>query len=151
MDPEITAELRGVVQSGLYAIERDALGSVPVDTGDLAQSITVRISRDGLTGVVGPGIRTAEPVRSRTGSAFSLTIKRGRQAGEKIRLSDLKKDDLMQFYKGYWIEFGTKGGSRNQPPQPARPFMGPAYDANRIWLKRAVSAAIDRALKKAAK
>lgn len=152
IDKEITKEVRDLVREGLYAIERDALGLVPVDTGDLAHAIEVKISSDGFTGVVGPGVKAAEIVRRKTtdrrkgkfGSPFGHTSK-------KVHLNENQKDQLLQFFKGYWIEFGTKGNAeRNIPPQPARPFMGPAYEANKGWMRRKLKAAIDRALERAA-
>lgn len=153
MDPAVTKEIKDVVKFGLYAIQRDALGLVPVDTGDLAHSITVQISKDGFTGIVGPGVKTAEMVRRKTrdykrgklGSAFAHN-------SQKVVLNQAKKDDLMQFFKGYWIEFGTKGNADlNLPPQPARPFMGPAYEANKDWIKEQSRRAINRVLERVSK
>lgn len=151
-DDEITKELRSVVAEGLQAIKMDAIALAPVDEGDLVRSIDISISRDGMTGVVGPGVKTAEIVRRRTNSAWGSVIKRGKARGEKIRLSDMRREELWQFFKGYWIEFGTKGSARkNIPPQPARPFMGPAYLANRAWLKSRVNAAVNNVLARLAK
>ena len=144
IDKEVTQELRDVVSESLDEIERDALGLVPVDAGDLAHSIEVKISSDGFTGIVGPGAKAAEIVRRKAGSVFAF-------AGDKINLSAAKKHDLFQFFKGYWIEFGTKGSpEHNIPPQPARPFMTPAYEFNRPRIRERVKAAIDRILQRVA-
>lgn len=151
VDPEITQRLRNVVRASLDAIQRDAQSLAPRDRGDLADSIEVLMSRDGLTGVVGPGVRAAERVRKQTGSEFGRTIQRGRRAGEKVSLSRRNKEALMQFYKGYWSEFGTKGSAEQGiPPQRPTPFMTPAFDMNENRTRRAVQAAINAALRRAA-
>lgn len=158
MDPEITKELRGVVLEGIQAIERDALAFAPVDQGDMRNSIGIKVSRDGLTVMTGPGIKAAEMVRTKSGSPWGQTIKRGKKKGQKFTLSKRSKHDLFQFFKGYWIEFGTKGAKkgfgvkgRSLPPQPARPFMGPAYKANETSISVKVKAAVNKALDRAAR
>lgn len=152
VDDESTKRLRKVVAAGLSAIERDARAAAPRDKGDLAESIQTAMSRDGLTGVVGPGVNVAERVRKQAGSEFGRTIRRGKKAGEKLNLSNRSKDLLMQFHKGYWAEFGTKGSADGKvPAQPARPFMSPAYDTNQARIRRAVKRAITDALNKAAR
>lgn len=141
VDPAIKAELSDVVLRGLEAIQRDAQALVPVDTGDLRDSIEVQFSkRDGISGLVGPGAKAAEIVRrkSTTKSAFG---------DWKFRLSKKNKARLYEFFKGYWIEFGTKGNAKkNIPAQPARPFMAPAYLANRAWIAEKARIAVDRVL-----
>lgn len=57
------------------------------------------------------------------------------------------------FYARF-IEFGTKGfAARNIPPQPARPFIQPAFDVNRQWaidrVKRGLRSALSGAVAKA--
>ncbi|HEY7824694.1 MAG TPA: HK97-gp10 family putative phage morphogenesis protein [Acidimicrobiia bacterium] len=152
VEPESTKRLRKVVESGLEAIARDARSMAPRDKGDLVDSIDVLLSRDGLTGVAGPGVKAAESVRKRSGSSFGRFVKSGKRAGEKINLSRRNKVALMQFYKGYWAEFGTKGTADGKvPPQPATPFMSPAYDTNQVRIRRAVQRAIREALVKAAR
>jgi hypothetical protein len=144
MDGAVTRELRDVVRESLDDIEKDALGLVPVDQGDLAQSIEVKMSSDGLSGIVGPGVRAAEIVRRATGSAFGVT-------SAKVNLSASNKHAIFQFFKGYWKEFGTKGSAeKNIPAQPATPFMAPAYEFNRPRIRDRVKSAIDRVLERVA-
>ena len=152
VEPEATQRLRRVVRASLDTIASAARAGAPRDKGDMADSIQVLMSRDGLTGVVGPGVRAAETVRKRTGSEFGRIVRSGKKAGEKIRLSNRNKEALMQFYKGYWAEFGTKGApAQNIPAQPARPFMTPAFESNRRRIQRAVQRAITEALSRAAR
>jgi hypothetical protein len=137
--PDAASDLvRAEVARGLRDIEMDAVGLVPVREGDLARSIEVKVSRDGLTGVVGPGAGAAEIVRRKTGSAFAFN-------SPKVNLRAANRDALFQFFKGYWLEFGTKGESGEDVITP-RPFMSPAYDANAGAIKRRIAKAIDRAL-----
>lgn len=149
IDPEITAELRDELAVGLNMIAQSAWAMAPVDTGEMRDSIQVQISRDGLSGVVGPAAKAAEIVRRRTGSAFGRTVRRGKAAGKALKLRAGNKKLLMQFYKAYWIEFGTKGNAKlNIPMQPARPFMGPAFTLNRSRIAARVQASIKGILEK---
>lgn len=152
IDPDLTKQLREVMASGARAIERDARAMAPVDQGDLRDSIQVLISRDGLTAIIGPAARAAEIVRRRTGSEFGRIVSKGRGRGKQIRLSIRNKRLLMNFYKGYWYEFGTKGDPRKGVhPQPARPFMRPAYDRNAGRITAAARAQISSVLERAAR
>lgn len=152
VDPEITSDIRQVVREGAQAIEADALSFVPVDEGDLARSIEYKIGRDGLTAVIGPGASAAEIKRRATGSAFGQIRRSGKRAGQRVNLSKANKQRYFQFLKGVWVEFGTKGNAaRNIPPQPARPFMGPAWLANRPWLIGRAQKALRIALQRASR
>jgi hypothetical protein len=141
IDPAIKQEIADVVIAGLEAIKRDAQAMVPVDTGDLRNSIEVQFSkRDGVSGLVGPGAKAAEIVRRKSDSKTSF-------GGWKYRLSKKNKAALYEFFKGYWIEFGTKGNAKkNIPAQPARPFMAPAYLKNRAWIAEKARIAVDKVL-----
>jgi HK97 gp10 family phage protein len=149
--PEITEDVREIVAQTLNEMAADAKVLAPVDQGDLRASIEVKISRDGLAGIVGPAVRAAEIVRTKSGSYFGRTVKRGKFAGQKIKLREANKRLLMNFYKGYWAEFGTKGyPDKGVHAQPARPFMRPAYDSNRDGARRRLNEAVNRALSRAA-
>lgn len=143
IDPEVTADVKTAIREGAEAIQADAINLVPYDEGDLARSIDYRVSSDGLAAVVGPAARAAEIVRRKTGSAFKAS---------QVRLSKRNKKLMFEFYKGWWIERGTKGSpKRNIPPQPARPFMKPAYDLNESWILGRVKAGINNALDRASR
>lgn len=145
VDPSIKRGVQDVLRDGLNRIQRDALTFVPVGTGDLRDSIEVKLSTDKLSGIVGPGVKAAEIMRKKTGSEFAT-------GSRKARLSKRNKVALFQFFKGYWIEFGTKGNPKKKiPPQPARPFMSPAYLMNREWIRRRANRAIEAALEKASR
>lgn len=53
-------------------------------------------------------------------------------------------------WRALFVENGTKGSpAHNIPPQPARPFLRPAFEANREWImqrhRRAVAETLARA------
>lgn len=57
--------------------------------------------------------------------------------GLTARIGFIGKKDFEGGYVAQFLEYGTKGyPERNIPAQPARPFMGPAFDANRDWIVR---------------
>lgn len=146
IEPEMTEQARGAMKDGAEAIKLDAVARVPVDEGDLARSIDYTLGRDGLTAVIGPAAKQVASVGGRTsaGAAFATGSRRVR------RLSTRNKEALFQFFKGYWIEYGTKGSpEHNIPPMRARPYMGPAFDLNKDWMiarvRRGINAALERA------
>lgn len=148
----IQREVKDPLRDGLNRIGRDARGLAPVDSGDLRAAIDVKLSRDGLSGIVGPGAAAAEIVRTRTGSIFGQNAKSGKNKGQPIRLSKNNKKLYFQMLKGYWNEFGTKGNAdKNIPAQPARPFMRPAREINMRRIKLMVSKGINAGLRRAAR
>ena len=53
-------------------------------------------------------------------------------------------------WRAVFVEKGTKGSpERNIPPQPARPFLRPAFEANRRWIMERHRAAVARTLRMA--
>lgn len=137
MDPEITKEVRAVIRDGGEAIKQDMIAAAPIDDGDLVREIEAKYGRDGLTVVVGPGAKYVKI----SDNPFNRYRK---------KMSNPGKHALFQFFKAYWYEFGTKGSvKKNIPPQPARPFIGPAYDINRAWILGRAQKAIRLALQKA--
>jgi hypothetical protein len=129
----------------LTMVAETARGNVPKDTGDLAASIAIAVSGDGLSGVAGPAAKNAKVKKALSTGATSAFATRGGGT-----LSEGNKKKLFQFFKGYWIEFGTKGNAaRNIPPMPARPFMQPAWDSNQGAIKSKMTAAINEQLRKA--
>lgn len=106
------------------------------DTGDMIESIEANIGRDGLTAVIGPGAKRLKISKS----PFNTTL----------YVKDRDKHAALQFFKAYWAEFGTKGApSKNIPPQPATPFMNPAYDANKGEILKNLDKSIGDALQNA--
>ena len=114
LEPEMIAGIQTVIKRGAKAIEYDMLVGIPKDTGETAQYINAKISRDGLTAQIG------------------FVGKKAVQGG----------------YAARFIEYGTKGYAKdNIPPQPATPFMSPAFDANKDWITRDARKEINVTLK----
>lgn len=120
---ELTDGIKTAIREGAEAIHHDALTMVPKDTGNLAAGIDYRISRDGFSADVG------------------IVTGKGKR---RMRLR-------RSLFYGHFVERGTKGSpDHNIPPQPARPFLQPAFDMNRDWIMGRLSQAITRALNEAA-
>lgn len=143
LEPGVVDQVRGAIKDSAQAITADAIQLAPVDEGDLVRSIDFKLGRDGLTAVIGPGANAAEIARRKAGSPFTA-------ASRSIPLSRANKALLFQFFKGYWIEFGTKGGGGVER-QPPRPFMRPAFQVNRRYAERRVQSAVRNALEVAAR
>lgn len=137
---DMTDPIRAAFEQGAKDIAAEARFNLAsarrTDTGDLMASIDYKVARDGLTAVVGPGAKAANIVKKATGSSFATR-------STTVRLSGRSKKLLFNFFKGYWLEFGTK---RITP----RPFMGPAFDGSRSRISTEVQKGISSALERAA-
>jgi len=113
LEPDATKGIRNVIERAAEAMHYDMLVGIPKDTGETAQHLSYKISRDGLTAQIG----------------------------------FVGKKDVEGGYVARFIEYGTKGyPKRNIPPQPARPFMIPAFDRNKVWVTRDISKEIAETL-----
>lgn len=138
---DLTIPIRAAFEQGAADIADEARFNLAstrtMQTGDLMASIEHKVSRDGLTAVVGPGAKAANIIKKALGSEFATS-------STKFQLSKGNKKLLFQFFKGYWLEFGTKHIA-------PRPFMGPAFDANKDAISAEVQKGIKNALDRAAR
>jgi HK97 gp10 family phage protein len=142
MEPIVGSGIRQAITDAAIYIEADAQSFVPKDTGDLAASIEHKISADGFSAVIGPAARSAAVAKAIRGSAFATRV-----LGKPIGATTA--DRLFQYFKGVWIEFGTKGNAeKGIPPHPAQPFMRPAFDMNRKWAVTRIKDLVDAQLKR---
>lgn len=138
IEPETTQGIKDVIEKGALAIENDIVsnGQAHRITGDMIQSVAIKYGRYRMTAVIGPGASSISVSKSPFDTTLYVTQK--------------SKFMAWQFFKAYWIEFGTKGApDRNIPPQPAQPFVQPAWDSNKGWLIRDAKAAVSRAIQRA--
>lgn len=142
MEPTIQREFHKALESAGQELKQDAVMFASMknikDSGDLIASIDYKVGSGGSTVVVGPG-------------AAALTWQKkpwDNQSAAAMKLSRKQKHMKWQFFKGYWAEFGTKGDpSRGIPEQPARPFMGPAWDNNKAGLQKRFGALLKESLR----
>ncbi len=141
MEKVTESGIKPAITAAAQAVMIDAQLRVAVDEGDLQRSITYKVSPDGMAAVIGPAAKSAAVARAVRGNEFATR--------SAVTLGAISKKDLFQFFKGYWIEYGTKGApDRNIPPQPARPFMSPAFDVNKAWAIKKVKTEVDAQLKR---
>lgn len=134
LEPEMLEPIKKALDEGAQRIESDMLSGVPRDTGLTANEIAIKKARDGLTAVIGPGARYISVTRN----PFDTTMK----------VTNRNRRAMMAFFRAYWAEFGTKGSpARNIPPQPARPFMIPAFDRNRDGIQKSVNERVAEVLR----
>jgi len=132
VEPATNNKVAAAIEDTAERIESAAIAFAPVDEGDLVRSIARKKGRDGLTYVIGPGAKSVRISKSPFAEA-AVGVK-----------GATKRDRLMQFFKGFWIEFGTR-------KMRARPFMQPAFDMNRNRGVREVQRAIKQALEEASR
>lgn len=138
IEPAATEGIRLEIADAAEAIRLDAVSRAPVDEGDLVRSITAKFGRDRLTAVIGPGAKGVLIASRLWASPFAT-----RTAGiTTTQFPKSARRDLFQFFKGYWIEFGTV-------KMAARPFMIPAFEVNRAHfvgrVRERVRVALERA------
>lgn len=156
LDKVITAGITEEVEKLAKEVEMDAIGYAFLadirDSGDMIDSISYKLGRDGLTATVGPGASSG----AWQGVAFDTSSSRF------AKLSIKSKEARWNFIKGYWAEFGTEqrtdtytymgpGGknitvTRDHPGQDERPFMNRAWDDNKKKFIPAIDKKIERAL-----
>jgi hypothetical protein len=123
LEPEATEGIKDAMRDAAEKIHFDSIINLRSQLsgkgeGELEYSVTYKMGRDDMTAVIGPGAKHVKITKN----PFDTTQYKSKPS----------KHSAMQFFKGYWFEFGTKGDPENNiPPQPARPFMNPAYDANK--------------------
>lgn len=94
---DMVQPLKDAIQDRGLAVYDAAIGRIPVRTGDLRDSLGMKIVNNGLAVIVGFGSKEFPAL--------------WRKAGWRAR----------------FVEFGTKGSPAHHiPPQPARPFLKPA-------------------------
>lgn len=145
MEPELLTETRSAIGDGAERMKADMIAGAPRSgdrptspPSDIVSNIAIKKGRDGMTAVIGPGARFI----SISANPFDTSKRMSRRKGAAV----------WAFAKAYWYEFGTKGSpERNVPPQPARPFMQPAFDRNRDQTLAAARAGIRSALQAASR
>lgn len=133
-EPEIVEPVKEAIAEGLQAVALDMYSNAPVDEGDLRASISAKASRSGLSGVVGPGAKAAQIVERKVGSAFATRA-------VALKLSAGNRKLLFQYFKAYWIEYGTR-------LMAARPFVIPALESNKAQIIKSIDRAVSGALQK---
>lgn len=86
-----------------------------------------------------------------TGDTASFIQSKVARDGLTARVGFIDKKNREAGFKARFIEYGTKGSPKqNVPPQPARPFMAPAFDANRDWIVEAAKKEIGQVINEVA-
>jgi len=152
MPEEITRDIKVEIESAAQDIERDMIGGAPRDELNLVNSIGYKIGNDGFTALIGPAAESAQIKRGFKAVETGINDQ-GKRVGITKTGADTKatirnKFALMQMYKALWMEFGTKGGNGTRP-QPARPFIQPAWDVNRARLVKRVRHSVKKAIGRA--
>jgi HK97 gp10 family phage protein len=147
----------------------DAKAMAPVDTGAMRNAIQYSVSGDGLTVIIGVGVKKAF-IRKNTKKGINVIS--NASLDKYITIGEIKQKDKLMFMnvmKAHFTEYGTKGTtlyveadgkktkrkgrSRSQqaqrsslkkiiiPPQRPRPFINPAYEMNKNKAKPKIEAA----------
>ena len=137
MPEDVREVVQKAIADGAELVKFEQLKRVPVDEGDLAASIEIKLSGDKLAAEVGPGARTMKAKRAAGWRSHFVEFgTRPHSTKPQARL-----------LKGGQKEGAGKGGMH--PGTPARPFIRPALKENMGEITKMIDAAVDQALKKA--
>lgn len=139
MEPDVQAFVSKAMREVARDVERDAIGIALMkdirDEGDLIRSIDIQQRpSDPSRVVIGPAA-TALQWQARPWDNSSIRA---------LKMSAGQKYMKMQFFKGYWHEFGTVN-------HEARPFMNEAWDQNSTQARAKISKAVGDALRMTAR
>ena len=117
MIPNVTEGM----EQGLARIVREAKKLCPVDTGELRGSIRAEVNKDAsaVTGTVGSSKEYAVYVEMGTGDKGRESYRTGGWF-VPLKKTEMIEDTIVKESNGFW----TTG-------QPARPYLWPAWKANR--------------------
>lgn len=115
--------LRGATAKGATVIRKKARELAPVDTGEMRKDILVKRERS-------EGDHVAK---------YSVFVR----SGKKSRLAGAKRDMHKDSFYWKFLEFGTA-------KMAARPFMRPAYEAEKEAAVDAIGAELDKRIQKEA-
>lgn len=120
-DGRLVQSLKRVIDEQAEEIEFTMKKLAPRDEGDLVSSITRVTRSDGLSVVIGPGVRGATIAHKRTGH-YRGTEQIGK-SGKKVTFSNSTNFDRFQYDKALWLERGTKKMGRKRFVAPTISIM----------------------------
>jgi len=148
IDGALTKEIVETIEGFATETEQVMRYMAPRDEGDMMMSITHISSTDGLSTVIGPGIRGVTTVKKRAGSVGATVGIQGGQAvdiqtstGKRLNFSARTQFDRFQMMKAYWLEVGTKKMGRH-------PFVRPTFDVVKDKASKGIRDAVNRGLNK---
>jgi HK97 gp10 family phage protein len=119
--------LRRATSAGAAIVRNDARARAPVDTGEMKRDIMMKRERDARGG-------------DTTGAVYTVYVR----SGKKSRMAGKKRDvDRDSFYWKF-LEFGTN-------KMAARPFLRPAFEANKEGAIEAIGKSLDETIQAAAR
>lgn len=131
---ETESGLRPAMQDSMNKLQKEMQRRAPNDTGNLKETITAYVSKDGTKGEV--GFRGKKGKRQAFYARFIEFGTKGHQ------VSTYKKQVLSDGSN----TFGTKAYI---PPLPARPFIDPSWQAMKPEIVNRITKAINEAIKTA--
>lgn len=131
----VDSGIRPAMQDSANKLQKDVISYIPRNTGNLEDLVTSYVSPSGLIAEVGLRGKKAKA------RGFYLRFLEFGTKGHKIKVGAKKK-----VLSDGENTFGTEA---NIPPLPARPVLGPAWDANKPAIIARVNKVINDAIKKA--
>lgn len=132
----VAAEVKREIDDAAELTKFEMLKRVPVREGDLAASIEIWKSRDGLSVKVGPGARTRRAKKRGGWRAKFIefgtrphSLAKGAKLGGKTRRAR------------------RQGQGAQHPGAAPRPFIVPAFQAAKAIFRPRINAAVNRALR----
>ena len=119
--------LRRATSAGAAIVRNDARKRAPVDTGEMKRDIMMKREKD---------VRGGDT----TGAVYTVFVR----SGKKSRLAGKARNVERDSYYWKFVEFGTA-------KMPARPFLRPAFEANKEAAVEAIGKSLDETIQAAAR
>lgn len=163
---ELEEQLRGAIEGllpsaakgmekGLARVEAQAKDLCPYDTGELCNSIHSKVEEGAaaVTGEVGSAKEYAGYVEMGTGPVGKESggngsgINASYSTGEYVFQRQLKNGKVVRFVTDGWVYPARGGGYRFTRGQPARPYLWPAWKANKQQVIADIRSAVKKGLR----
>lgn len=119
--------LRRATSAGAAIVRNEARKRAPVDTGELKRDIMMKRERDARGG-------------DTTGAVYVVYVR----AGKKSRAAGKKRNVHRDSFYWKFLEFGTQ-------KMAAKPFLRPAFEANKEAAVEAIGKSLDETIQAAAR
>jgi len=117
--------LRRSVSSAAVVIRNEARAKAPVDTGEMKKDIMIKRERDS---------------KDQMSARYSVFVR----SGKKSRLAGKKRDVNRDSFYWRFVEFGTS-------KMAAKPFLRPAFEAQKENAVKRIGESLDEGIQKAAR
>jgi HK97 gp10 family phage protein len=158
LDSAMTEPVTRAIAESSKKVHADAVARIPVDTGALKHSIGIKLGKGELSGTVGfsrkefPTLWAPRLKKRQMEAAIAVMWAAALSGYGGVKLGrHARGGSQAAGWRAKFVELGTKGSPKDKiPAQSKRPFLRPAFEANRRWIMERHKQAVQETLARAA-